>query len=182
LLLDKYLNWPAYQKATPSFIEPLTKLASQVPFRQMVETVKKLVAGVVSRSTIHETLQEIAGNVTEAEKAQWEACFQKWVLSEPGKRKVGILFKVEMENETIIMSVTATSEKGVCPHCQEVSESIHSYYQRHPADMPIAGHRVRLDMTIPRFFCDNERSTTLMELMNAQYILDNGSVQGILTY
>ncbi len=39
--------------------------------------------------------------------------------------------KVEMENETIVMSVTATNEKGICPHCQVVSESIHSYYQRH---------------------------------------------------
>jgi len=92
LLLDEYLNWPAYQKATPSFIEPLMELASQVPFRQVVETIKKLVAGVVSRSTIHEILQEIAGNVTEAEKAQWEACFQKGALPEHGKLKVPILF------------------------------------------------------------------------------------------
>ena len=46
--------------------------------------------------------------------------------------------KVEMENETIIMSVTATNEKGVRPHCQELSESIHSYYQRHPLDTGFA--------------------------------------------
>ncbi|MBM3210941.1 hypothetical protein FJZ33_01890, partial [Candidatus Poribacteria bacterium] len=71
--LDDYLNWPEYQKATPSFIEPLMELASQVPFRQVVETVKKLVAGVVSKSTIHETLQKITGYVTDAEKKQWIA-------------------------------------------------------------------------------------------------------------
>jgi len=92
LLLDEYLNWPAYQKATPSFIEPLMELASQIPFRQVVETTKKLVAGVVERSTIHEILQEITGNVIEAEKTQWEACFRKGVLPKPGKRKVDILF------------------------------------------------------------------------------------------
>jgi len=54
------------------------------------------------------------------------------------------------------MSVTATNEKGVCPHCQEVSESIHSHYQRHPTDVPIAGYTVRLDITVPRFSCDNK--------------------------
>lgn len=90
--LDEYLNWPAFQKATPSFIEPMMELASQVPFRQVVETIKKLVAGVISKSTIHEILQKITGNVTDAEKAQWKACFQEAALPEPGKRKVPILF------------------------------------------------------------------------------------------
>jgi len=64
--------------------------------------------------------------------------------------------KVEMENETIVMLVTATNEKGICPHCQKESESIHSHYQRYPVDLPLAGYAVRLDITVPRFFCDNE--------------------------
>jgi len=65
------------------------------------------------------------------------------------------------------MSVTATYEKGICPHCQKESESIHSHYQSHPADMPIAGNTVRLDITVPRFFCDNEgcKATTFAERM-----------------
>jgi len=76
--------------------------------------------------------------------------------------------KVEKENGTIIMSVTATNEKGVCPHCQKESESIHSYYQRHPADLPLAGYAVCLDITVPRFFCDNEscEATTFAERMS----------------
>ena len=64
--------------------------------------------------------------------------------------------KVEMEAETIIMSVTATNEKGICPHCQKESKSIHSHYQRHPVDLPLGGYAVRLDITVPRFFCYNE--------------------------
>jgi transposase len=76
--------------------------------------------------------------------------------------------RVEMENETIVMSVTATNDKGICPHCHSVSESIHSHYQRHPADVPLAGYAVRLDITVPRFFCDNERceATTFAERMS----------------
>jgi transposase len=76
--------------------------------------------------------------------------------------------KVEKENEIIVMSITATNEKGLCPHCQAVSESIHSYYQRHPTDLPLAGYAVRLDITVPRFFCDNEccEATTFAERMS----------------
>lgn len=33
--------------------------------------------------------------------------------------------KVEMENETIMMSITATNEKGICPRCVE------SYYTQY---------------------------------------------------
>lgn len=91
-LLDEYLQWPAYLKATPSFIGSVMELSSQIPFGQVVETLKKLVAGVLSRSTIHRMLQEITGYVTNAEKAQWEFCFQEAVLPESGKRKVPILF------------------------------------------------------------------------------------------
>ena len=76
--------------------------------------------------------------------------------------------KVEMENETIVMSITATNEKGICPHCQKESESIHSNYQRHPVDLPLAGYAVRLDITVPRFFCDNKdcEATTFAERMS----------------
>ena len=76
--------------------------------------------------------------------------------------------KVEMENETIIMSITATHQKGICPHCQSVSDSIHSYYQRHPADLPLAGYAVRLNINVPRFFCDNAccEATTFAERMS----------------
>lgn len=62
----------------------------------------------------------------------------------------------EMENETMVVSVTSINQKGVCPHCQTASERIHSSYGRQPADLPFAGFAVRLDMTIPRFFCDNQ--------------------------
>jgi len=63
---------------------------------------------------------------------------------------------VEMEEDTVVVSVTSMNQKGTCPHCQTISERTHSSYQRRPADVPFAGCAVRLDMTIPRFFCDNE--------------------------
>ena len=62
---------------------------------------------------------------------------------------------VEVENGTMSISVASRNGQSICPHCQTVSERIHSIYQRHPADLPIVGNTVRLAMTVHRFFCDN---------------------------
>jgi len=63
--------------------------------------------------------------------------------------------EINRENETINISVINTNQKAVCPHCQTTSERIHSYYTRHPADVPLAGCNVHLSIAVPRFFCDN---------------------------
>ena len=77
--------------------------------------------------------------------------------------------EVEMENETVAILVTCTNQQAACPHCQTVSKRIHSYYQRHPGDLPFAGYTIRLDITVPRFFCDNHQceASTFAERMPA---------------
>ncbi|MCP4416145.1 MAG: ISL3 family transposase [Chloroflexi bacterium] len=40
-----------------------------------------------------------------------------------------------------------------CPDCQQMSEKIHSNYQRHPHDLPCFGFRVQLHLRVRRFFC-----------------------------
>jgi len=62
---------------------------------------------------------------------------------------------IEMENETISIWLSSANGRSICPHCQTISERVHSSYNRHPADLPLAGYTVRLDMTVHRFFCDN---------------------------
>ena len=62
---------------------------------------------------------------------------------------------VEMEKNTVNISVASTNGRSVCPHCQTISERIHSSYSRHPADLPLAGYTVCLGMAVHRFFCDN---------------------------
>ena len=61
------------------------------------------------------------------------------------------------EEGVIVFSVSSTNPVSQCPCCQTISERIHSSYQRHPADLPIVGHTVRLDISVRRFFCDNDR-------------------------
>ena len=76
---------------------------------------------------------------------------------------------IEMKNEIIDISVTSRNGQCICPHCHTISERIHSSYQRHPADLPLAGYTVRLVMTVHRFFCNNCncRSKTFTERIPA---------------
>ena len=63
--------------------------------------------------------------------------------------------RIEMEKNAVNISVTSINGRNVCPHCQTISERVHSSYNRHPADLPLVGYTVRLDMAVHRFFCDN---------------------------
>ena len=63
---------------------------------------------------------------------------------------------IEMERNTVNISVASTNGRSICPHCQTISERVHSSYNRHPADLPLVGYTVRLAMAVHRFFCDND--------------------------
>lgn len=56
----------------------------------------------------------------------------------------------------IVISVSSITLSGLCPCCQTISERVHSSYERHPADVSLAGCSVRLDIAVRRFFCDND--------------------------
>ena len=64
--------------------------------------------------------------------------------------------RIEMENETINICITSANGWCVCPYCQTTSERVHSNYNRHPADLPLVGYTVRLDMAVHRFCCVNK--------------------------
>ena len=78
---------------------------------------------------------------------------------------------VELEEGRMVISVTAISEESICPHCGTSSERIHSSYQRHPADLSLAGYTVCLDITVPRFFCDNKGGTDARVIKRANILL-----------
>ncbi len=45
--------------------------------------------------------------------------------------------------------------EAICPVCRQRSHRVHSYYQRSPADLPVADHRMRLQFIVRRFRCQN---------------------------
>jgi transposase len=55
--------------------------------------------------------------------------------------------------EIVAHSIVA---EAICPACQQRSTCVHSYYQRAPADLPVADRRVRLALTVRRFRCVNQ--------------------------
>ncbi|HEY5003637.1 MAG TPA: ISL3 family transposase [Ktedonobacteraceae bacterium] len=43
----------------------------------------------------------------------------------------------------------------LCPGCAQPSEAIHSYYRRHPMELPCTGCLVRIILSVKKFFCRN---------------------------
>jgi transposase len=52
------------------------------------------------------------------------------------------------------ISVRSAQPTGLCPSCGTVSRRVHSRYLRQPSDLPLAGHKVSLLVTVRRFRCD----------------------------
>ncbi len=63
--------------------------------------------------------------------------------------------QVEADEETVLIRATAQQTIALCPRCQSPSQSIHSYYQRSPQDLPVSGKTVRLLLRVRRFRCHN---------------------------
>lgn len=55
----------------------------------------------------------------------------------------------------LIITASSTTETGFCPSCGEKSGHVHSYYNRHPQDLPISGLLVQLVLHVRRFRCQN---------------------------
>ena len=53
----------------------------------------------------------------------------------------------------LTIRLTCTSESACCPQCQTISQRIHSKYGRTLADLPCAGRRVILALTVRKFVC-----------------------------
>ena len=59
-----------------------------------------------------------------------------------------------MDGTTALITVRAAAKANVCPGCGTRSERVHSRYCRRLADLPIAGHPVRLMLRARRFYCN----------------------------
>jgi len=55
----------------------------------------------------------------------------------------------------LLVRVTSHRSSSLCPHCSTPSSAIHSYYRRHPRDLPCTGRPIRLLLTVRKFFCRN---------------------------
>jgi transposase len=68
---------------------------------------------------------------------------------------------LELEDVTlgaaeVTATLLATRSEAPCPLCGHLSGRMHSRYQRTLADLPWSQHRVRLLLTVRKFFCDSD--------------------------
>ncbi len=62
---------------------------------------------------------------------------------------------IELEEDVLVVVVASDAPGAVCPECQHLSQRVHSQYWRRPADLSCVGFRIRLNIEVRRFFCDN---------------------------
>lgn len=64
------------------------------------------------------------------------------------------LVSITTVDDGLVFGFAATQPKSSCPCCQEFARRVHSRYRRYPADLPVAGLPVCLNLDVRRFFCD----------------------------
>jgi transposase len=62
---------------------------------------------------------------------------------------------IQITENGMVVEVVATSLTSRCPLCSEASESIHCHYRRVLRDVPCAGRRIQLFLTVRKFSCRN---------------------------
>jgi hypothetical protein len=63
--------------------------------------------------------------------------------------------QIQITDNGIVVEVIATAPTSCCPLCSEPSSSIHCHYRRVLRDVPCAGRRVQLFLTVRKFSCRN---------------------------
>ena len=67
------------------------------------------------------------------------------------------LVRTEFDGMTLTLGIATTHPNASCPACGGESPRVHSRYTRQLAEAPAFGHRVRLLMSVRRFFCPTSR-------------------------
>jgi transposase len=65
------------------------------------------------------------------------------------------LEEVNLVDDEYVLVARSNTAVSRCPICKQQSESVHSWYERRPADLPSCGIVVRLYLQVRRFFCRN---------------------------
>ena len=71
--------------------------------------------------------------------------------------ELGVMIdKIGTGENCLTVVAHGTQTMGRCPKCGSVSHRMNGHYRRHPADLPCGVYSIEFDLTVPRFFCDND--------------------------
>ena len=62
---------------------------------------------------------------------------------------------ISVDEEHVVVAVTSVQGTACCPACGQPARREHSRYRRQPSDLPCVGRKLRLQINVRRFFCDN---------------------------
>jgi len=148
-LLDEYLNWLPYQKATPSLKSALAELSTQCSFRRVSGTMEKLLAGILTKSTIHSLLTDVSQRAIEDEKETYTACFEQGKLTKGGELKAPILH-VESDGLYVHLQREKDERGNRQEHYELKSGIIYDGWQRLPQT------EERYSLTNKRVYCHSD--------------------------
>jgi transposase len=63
--------------------------------------------------------------------------------------------QIQITENGLVIQVVATAPTSCCPLCAQPSSSLHCHYRRTLRDVPCAGRRVQLVLTVRKFSCRN---------------------------
>jgi transposase len=64
-----------------------------------------------------------------------------------------VISSVRVTTAEVVLHIACRRPCAVCPLCQQPSERVHGHYRRKVADLPCAGRRVVLALTVRKFVC-----------------------------
>jgi transposase len=64
-----------------------------------------------------------------------------------------VLESVQATPTTVFARIACIDLQAACPHCHQPSQRIHGHYTRTVADLPCAGRRVVLYLSVRKFVC-----------------------------
>lgn len=68
----------------------------------------------------------------------------------------GVVVKSVAEADgTLVVSAATRSGPAACTGCGQMSDWVHSAYERHVFDEAVGGRAVRIDLTVRRLYCEN---------------------------
>src|SRR4051812_30259708 len=60
---------------------------------------------------------------------------------------------VSLADDGLLVRVVSNRASCPCPVCATPSEAVHSFYRRHPLELPCAGQQIKLLLLVHKFFC-----------------------------
>ena len=67
------------------------------------------------------------------------------------------LVRTDFDDDTLTLGIATTNPNASCSVCGHETWRVHSRYTRCLAEEPVFGRRVRLQMTVRRFLCNDLR-------------------------